>query len=303
MRNRFTLILGVVLALCGAAAQGQEGAQPGPSPEMRKLDFLVGKLTIKGKLYPPNGTPSELTGTAETTWAMGGRYLQIQSTFQRETGSARETLRLIGYDPQAKQYRAWSFTSGGPMASEWRGNFEGERLVLTLQPNLADGVGISAIIDPAPEGVQVLGVEPGGPAEKAGLKAGDLITRIDGIAAGPVTPGRALALRGKVGTPVRLTVRSGTQEREITVTRHVAPLTRVIMEPRSKSESQVRFETEQEGRWVRMMEQTFSSAYRTLKRRKRRTDGEPIGEHPLHRVLSRPFAVGKPSQADKLERT
>lgn len=269
MSNRFTLRLSVVLALCGAAVRGQDAAQPAPgaredggiSPEMRRLDFLVSKSTIEGKLYLSGGAPRELTGRAAAMWTIGGGYLLIQSTTRGENLPVREALRLIGYDAQAKQYRAWSFTSGSAVASEWVGNFEGEKLVLTLQPNLAAGVvGLGGRIEPAPEGVRLLGVEPGGPADKAGLRAGDLITRIDGVAVPPATRDPVPDLRGKVGTSVRLTVRTGTQERDLAIIRAVAPPTRMTLEPRSMAECQLGIETQQEGRWARLVELTFRSA-------------------------------------------
>jgi hypothetical protein len=75
---------------------------------MRKLDLLVGKWTIRGKSYPVTGTPTEFSEAGETTWTLRGRYLLIRSTTTRENLPPLETLRRIGYDPQAKQYRMWA---------------------------------------------------------------------------------------------------------------------------------------------------------------------------------------------------
>lgn len=67
--------------------------------------------------------------------------------------------------------------------------------------------GIGITVQTVPEGVKAVSVMPGTPAEQAGVKAGDLITRIDGK---PVA-GQSLSqivqqLRGREGSSVTLTV-------------------------------------------------------------------------------------------------
>jgi len=73
------------------------------------------------------------------------------------------------------------------------------------------GVGISIAIDDATKMLRVNEVIPGGPAEKAGVQGGDLITAIDGKSTkGLATDDDAKLLRGKEGTVVRITVQRGT---------------------------------------------------------------------------------------------
>jgi len=66
------------------------------------------------------------------------------------------------------------------------------------------GVGIEV----SPEGgaVRILSVMPGSPAGRAGLRAGDLIAKIDGTAIGGDVDAAIAHLRGEVGTPVRFSV-------------------------------------------------------------------------------------------------
>jgi carboxyl-terminal processing protease len=75
------------------------------------------------------------------------------------------------------------------------------------------GVGISIEIDTATKFLKVNEVIQGGPAEKAGLQPGDLITAIDGkTTKDQTTDEDAKLLRGKQGTVVRLTIfRNGAQ--------------------------------------------------------------------------------------------
>lgn len=67
------------------------------------------------------------------------------------------------------------------------------------------GVGISVIS--ADGRLEVTAVSPGGPAEEAGLRAGDVITAVDGQPAADLTAGEAASLiRGEAGTAVTLSI-------------------------------------------------------------------------------------------------
>jgi carboxyl-terminal processing protease len=83
------------------------------------------------------------------------------------------------------------------------------------------GVGISIQVDEKTKLLLVNEVIPDGPAEHAGLQAGDVITLIDGKSTkGLGTDQDAKMLRGDKGTVVKLTiVRDGTELPEIAVTR------------------------------------------------------------------------------------
>jgi len=67
------------------------------------------------------------------------------------------------------------------------------------------GVGIEV----APQGTAVKILRPiaGSPADRAGLKAGDLIAKIDGVDVGADVAGAITRMRGEAGTTVQLTVR------------------------------------------------------------------------------------------------
>ena len=51
----------------------------GPSPELKKLDFLAGKVTGKGKMYMPGQSPTDWSCSDKTTWTKDGRYLKSES--------------------------------------------------------------------------------------------------------------------------------------------------------------------------------------------------------------------------------
>jgi carboxyl-terminal processing protease len=81
------------------------------------------------------------------------------------------------------------------------------------------GIGVS--VDPKPAGLQVVRVFDSTPAQRAGLKVGDLIVAVNGRSLHKLPPNTAVALiKGPPGTDVRLTVKaSNGPARPITVTR------------------------------------------------------------------------------------
>ncbi len=82
------------------------------------------------------------------------------------------------------------------------------------------GIGVSVLRKENADKLEILSVTEGGGAEEAGIKAGDAITKVDGV---PVSElgfdGAAEAIRGEAGTTVEVTVQSGCEIYTITVTR------------------------------------------------------------------------------------
>ena len=82
------------------------------------------------------------------------------------------------------------------------------------------GIGITITVVEDNSGFEVIKVNEGGPAEEAGMLAGDIITMVEGQSVSGMTTTEARDLvRGKEGTQVSLTVLRGTQTMEMLVTR------------------------------------------------------------------------------------
>jgi carboxyl-terminal processing protease len=83
------------------------------------------------------------------------------------------------------------------------------------------GIGVS--VDPKPTGLEVVRVFDSTPAQRAGLKVGDLIVAVNGRSLHKLPPNTAVALiKGPPGTDVKLTVKAASSAkgtRTITVTR------------------------------------------------------------------------------------
>ena len=90
----------------------------------------------------------------------------------------------------------------------------------SLEATIPDGViGVSLHVG-AERVVYVAHVLPDGPAEKAGLKQGDELTTVDGVAVtGKTYEQVALMVRGEPGSVVKLGVKSEGGSREVSVTR------------------------------------------------------------------------------------
>lgn len=94
-----------------------------------------------------------------------------------------------------------------------------------------DGIGVNIVQDP--EGILIAKPIPDTPADKAGLKAGDLIIAVEGESTKGWTPEKAqLRIRGRRGTQVTITVRhpDGTVQ-DYTLTRATVELASVSTTP------------------------------------------------------------------------
>ncbi len=87
------------------------------------------------------------------------------------------------------------------------------------QPASFAGIGVS--VDPKPGGLEVVRVFDTSPAQRAGLKVGDMIVGVNGRSLHKLPPNTAVALiKGPPGTNVKLTVKPpGAAPRSFTITR------------------------------------------------------------------------------------
>jgi carboxyl-terminal processing protease len=96
------------------------------------------------------------------------------------------------------------------------------------QLNGSEFSGIGAIVQGACRGLNIVTPLPGSPALKAGLRRGDLVTRINGASIASMTQDQAISrVHGRTGTGVRLTVtRPGRSTFTVRVKRgNIAPIT------------------------------------------------------------------------------
>jgi len=107
----------------------QKAATPGDAH--KKLEPLVGTWDAKVSMWmAPGQPPQESTGTSETAWVLGGRFLETkhQGTFMGQPFSG---IGYTGYDNVAKKYiGTWMDTLGTGMMSS-SGNMSGKSMKMT----------------------------------------------------------------------------------------------------------------------------------------------------------------------------
>ncbi len=174
------------------------------TPPGRKVTLLISRNGVKQTL-------TAVTGRREVRgWALGPE-------FERQMERLRENLRDMQIQVEAapRVYMSWRSSILGVEAE-------------SLSDQLAEFFGVK-------EGVLVRSVMKGTPAEKAGLKAGDVITKVDGE---PVRRPSQVADRirkpGEKRT-VELTIVRNRQEMKVTVTLEEPPRGRREAPPRPRT--------------------------------------------------------------------
>jgi hypothetical protein len=125
------LAAGLVAIAAGAAARAQGPAEP--SPEMKKLAFMVGSVTGNGKFYTPGGPVMPWTSRDESRYAMDRKFLRTDSKVTYQRHPVRDGLTMLAWDAKEKVYRSWTFISFLNLPVECSGGFEGEKLVLVSE--------------------------------------------------------------------------------------------------------------------------------------------------------------------------
>ncbi len=100
--------------------------------EVSRLAFLLGDWSGEEE-FIMMGQSTKSKGVLQGTKAVGGRYVQLKQSYQMDSDRL-EGMNLFTFDPGAKKYRGWWFDQLSGEAVELRGDFEGEKLILTSQP-------------------------------------------------------------------------------------------------------------------------------------------------------------------------
>lgn len=134
MGSLAVVALVAALGVC-SASRGQDTPPTGPGPEMKKLEFLLGKRVAKGKLFPPGEAPTEWTATDQAEWGPGGNSLRSESTMDYGGNFKDTSLTVLSYDAGEKLYKCYRFSALEPAPIEASGKFEGDKLVMMIKPD------------------------------------------------------------------------------------------------------------------------------------------------------------------------
>jgi hypothetical protein len=105
-----------------------------PGPEHKKLDPLAGEFTYTAKFWmAPGAPPMEMSGTSKTTWIMGGRFLQDDTSGPAQGGMPPfQGLGLTGYDNITKKYVGSWVDSMGTSITQMTGEIDAAGKMLTF---------------------------------------------------------------------------------------------------------------------------------------------------------------------------
>jgi hypothetical protein len=135
MGSLTVVALAAALGVCGAS-RGQDAPPSGPGPEMKKLEFLLGKRTAKGKLFPPGQAPMEWTATDQSEWGPGGYSIRSEAKTDYGGNLKDTSLTVMSYDAGEKLYKCYRFSSLEPAPIEASGKFDGDKLVMMIKPDV-----------------------------------------------------------------------------------------------------------------------------------------------------------------------
>jgi carboxyl-terminal processing protease len=175
------------------------------------LALLLPVLLIVGLWL--GGHPSKLPGFA--------RDIFVANHEIQPVGEAIERVAHDYYRPVPKSSLASSSIAGmiGSLHDPYSTYLSPKEFKGFDQPASFAGIGVS--VDPKPGGLEVVRVFDATPAQRAGVKAGDLIVAVNGRSLRKVSPNTSVALiKGPPGTDVRLEIKPrGAPPRTVTVTR------------------------------------------------------------------------------------
>lgn len=173
--------------------------------------FITGLLRFFG-IGPTGAAVSRFDAAARI---VDGSYIGEYDREKAEDAAIRAYLAEVG-DPYASYY-------DGESAASFQNTISGEYV----------GIGVEVYADTAADKVVVLAAYNGGPARRAGVKSGDVITAVDGK---PVTAAdmnetveymKGSGLASPIGTELNLSLQRGGESVELTLTREQIDLYKI----------------------------------------------------------------------------
>jgi hypothetical protein len=137
--KRFFVTFALTAVLAGIAPTIEaQMRMPKPSPEMKKVDYFVGRWKMDGEVKPgPMGPGGKMTMTEENSWMEGGFFLVTHSKFEGAGLGSGSGTSFMGYNPDTKMYTYDEFNSMGE-ATHSTGIVDGDTWTWTGEEKMGD---------------------------------------------------------------------------------------------------------------------------------------------------------------------
>ena len=164
--------------------------------------LFTGVLTAAGILMMLPESAGKVSKLDQLQALIEERFIGEADMTEAEDAAARAMIEALGDH--------WSYYIS---AEEYQSYYE-------RQQNAYVGIGVTVSTEDTSAGIEILRITAGGPAEKADLRIGDLITGVDGVSIlGMNANDASFRIKGEVGTVVVLTIRRGEETLQISVQR------------------------------------------------------------------------------------
>ena len=145
---------------------------------------------------PSDAPAARADGASSLPWEDAHLFAEVFNRIKRDYVDGEDDRKLV-------ENAIRGMVSGLDTHSAYLDNEEFDEIRLSTMGTYP-GVGIEVAADGS--AVKILHSISGSPAERAGIRAGDLISKIDGLDVGADAQGAIERMRGKAGTTVELTV-------------------------------------------------------------------------------------------------
>ncbi len=128
------ILISLMFATAATTAFAQQMPDLTPPAELKKLDWMIGTWTGTMPM-DMEGMKFDSVGTMKID--MDGKFMRTVSVMDMMGMKMTESM-FLGYDSAKKQYVSWAYTNMSANPRIERGNFEGDRFVMTSDPWVMD---------------------------------------------------------------------------------------------------------------------------------------------------------------------